>query len=104
VVEKYYGPGKMTLVIAKLMEECDRVTKSITEGWEEERSLKRKVVFRMRPDSIDLLSLCNSFSRYLPRRPLLLRAIDGLIPKRMAPTRTKLTHEKLTNCFQKWLA
>jgi hypothetical protein len=103
VVEKYYGPGKMTLVIAKLMEECDRVTKSITEGWEEERSMKRKVVFMMRKASIGL-SLCNSFWRYLPHRLLPLPGIDDPIPKRIALTRTKLTHEKLINCCQKWLA
>lgn len=43
VVEKYYGPGKMAYVVAKLMEECDRVTKGLVESWEEERSMKRKV-------------------------------------------------------------
>lgn len=49
VVEKYYGPGKMTSVLKRLLEECDKVTKSLIEGWEEERSMKRKVrlYFRM---------------------------------------------------------
>lgn len=42
VVEKYYGPGRMKNVIIKLLGECDRVTKSLLEGWEEERSIKRK--------------------------------------------------------------
>ena len=43
VVEKYYGPGKMTKVLERLLEECDRVTKSLVDGWEEERSMQRKV-------------------------------------------------------------
>lgn len=42
VVEKYYGPGKMSRVIERLLEECDRVVRTIIEGWEEERSMKRK--------------------------------------------------------------
>ncbi|KAJ7349436.1 COG4 transport protein-domain-containing protein [Mycena albidolilacea] len=42
VVEKYYGKGKMQSVVARLLEECDRVTKGLIEGWEEERSIKRK--------------------------------------------------------------
>lgn len=43
VVEKYYGPGKMTSVVERLLEESDRVTKSLVEGWEEERAMRRKV-------------------------------------------------------------
>lgn len=43
VVEKYYGPGKMTSVLKRLLEECDKITKTLIEGWEEERSVKRKV-------------------------------------------------------------
>ena len=43
VVEKYYGPGKMGLVSGRLLQEADRVTKDLLEGWEEERSMKRKV-------------------------------------------------------------
>ena len=43
VVEKYYGPGKMTSVLERLLEESDRVTKSLLDGGEEERSMKRKV-------------------------------------------------------------
>jgi hypothetical protein len=42
VIEKYYGKGKMQSVVARLLEECDRVTKGLIEGWEEERSIKRK--------------------------------------------------------------
>lgn len=43
VVEKYYGAGKMKSVVQRLLEECDRVVKSLIEAWEEERSMKRKV-------------------------------------------------------------
>jgi hypothetical protein len=43
VVEKYYGPGRMTSVLRRLLQESDKVTKSLVEGWEEERSMKRKV-------------------------------------------------------------
>lgn len=43
VVEKYYGPGKMNSVVARLLEECDRVTQTLRNGWEEDRSIQRKV-------------------------------------------------------------
>jgi hypothetical protein len=43
VVEKYYGKGKMASVINCLLDECNRVVKNLVEGWEEERSMKRKV-------------------------------------------------------------
>ncbi|KAJ7109115.1 COG4 transport protein-domain-containing protein [Mycena epipterygia] len=43
VVEKYYGQGKMQSVVERLLEECDRVVKGLIEGWEEERSIKRKI-------------------------------------------------------------
>jgi conserved oligomeric Golgi complex subunit 4 len=43
IVEKYYGPDKMSSVIVRLLQECDRVAKGLIEGWEEERSMKRKV-------------------------------------------------------------
>jgi hypothetical protein len=45
VVEKYYGKGKMTSVINCLLDECDRVVNNQLDGWEEERSMKRKVSF-----------------------------------------------------------
>ncbi|KAJ7063050.1 COG4 transport protein-domain-containing protein [Mycena amicta] len=35
VVEKYYGKGKMHSVVVRLLEECDRVVKSILDGWNE---------------------------------------------------------------------
>ena len=43
VVEKYYGPSKMGSVIERLLQEADRVVKDVFDGWEEERSMKRKV-------------------------------------------------------------
>ncbi|GJJ12454.1 hypothetical protein Clacol_006696 [Clathrus columnatus] len=43
IVEKYYGNGKMIKVIAKLLEECDRVVRKLLIGWEEERAVKRKL-------------------------------------------------------------
>jgi hypothetical protein len=45
VVEKYYGQGKMQSVVNRLLEECDRVVKGLLEGWEQERSIKRKAGF-----------------------------------------------------------
>ena len=43
VVEKYYGPSKMGLVLARLLREADAVVEDLLEGWKEERSIKRKV-------------------------------------------------------------
>lgn len=43
VVEKYYGSGKMSSVIERLLEECDRVVKQLIDGWEEDRAMRRKV-------------------------------------------------------------
>ncbi|KAH9890716.1 COG4-domain-containing protein [Cubamyces lactineus] len=43
VVEKYYGTGKMGLVLERLLQEADRVVKDLVEGWEEERSMERKL-------------------------------------------------------------
>ncbi|KAK7693068.1 hypothetical protein QCA50_002633 [Cerrena zonata] len=43
VVEKYYGPGKMASVLQRLLQESDRVVKDLIEGWEEERSMGRKM-------------------------------------------------------------
>ncbi|KAL0947222.1 hypothetical protein HGRIS_013339 [Hohenbuehelia grisea] len=43
VVAKYYGPGKMISVVQRLLDECDRVTKSLFESWEEERSIQRRL-------------------------------------------------------------
>lgn len=43
VVEKYYGSGKMSSVIERLLDECDRVVRRLLDGWEEDRAVKRKV-------------------------------------------------------------
>ncbi|KAI0668553.1 COG4-domain-containing protein [Trametes maxima] len=43
VVEKYYGAGKMGLVLERLLQEADRVVHDLVEGWEEERAMKRKL-------------------------------------------------------------
>ncbi|KAG6811170.1 hypothetical protein H0H92_008654 [Tricholoma furcatifolium] len=43
VVEKYYGSGKMKVVVKRLLSECDRAVKVIIESWEEERTMKRKL-------------------------------------------------------------
>ena len=42
VVESYYGTGKTASVIARLLQEGDRVCKGLIEGWEEEWAMKRK--------------------------------------------------------------
>ncbi|KIM48961.1 hypothetical protein M413DRAFT_59758 [Hebeloma cylindrosporum] len=43
VVDKYYGHGKMKNVVLRLLEEADRVTKALISGWEEDRSIQRKL-------------------------------------------------------------
>ncbi|CDO69043.1 hypothetical protein BN946_scf184834.g50 [Trametes cinnabarina] len=43
VVEKYYGAGKMGLVLQRLLQEADRVVRDLVDGWEEERAMKRKL-------------------------------------------------------------
>ncbi|KAI0317766.1 COG4-domain-containing protein [Amylostereum chailletii] len=65
VVEKYYGPDKMASVITRLLQECDRVAKSLIEGWEEERSMKRKL---SDISSVTFPSVW-SHSPVVPRRP-----------------------------------
>ena len=53
VVEKYYGRGKMKSVVNRLLEECDRVTNTLKDGWEEDRFMQRKVrVFVMKSSII----------------------------------------------------
>ncbi|KAG2747471.1 COG4-domain-containing protein [Suillus brevipes Sb2] len=44
VVDKYYGAGKMTIVIKRLLDECDRVVRLTLESWREDRSIKRKLL------------------------------------------------------------
>lgn len=43
VVEKYYGEGKMRVVVGRLQAEGDKGVKSLVEGWEEERRVGRLV-------------------------------------------------------------
>ncbi|KAI0350116.1 COG4-domain-containing protein [Trametes cingulata] len=43
VVEKYYGVGKMGLVVGRLLDEADRVVNDLVDGWVEERSVERKL-------------------------------------------------------------
>ncbi|KAG1754196.1 COG4-domain-containing protein [Suillus lakei] len=44
VVDKYYGAGKMTIVIKRLLDECDRVVRHTLDSWREDRSIKRKLL------------------------------------------------------------
>ncbi|RXW21014.1 hypothetical protein EST38_g4842 [Candolleomyces aberdarensis] len=57
VVEKYYGKGKMRLVVQRLLDECDRVTKTLRENWEEDRNVKRKIGEVVSSPPITLLSI-----------------------------------------------
>ena len=59
VVESYYGTGKMASVIARLLQECDRVCKGLIEGWEEERVMKRKVGQNTSSSIVSPLSGCS---------------------------------------------
>ncbi|KAF4614685.1 hypothetical protein D9613_002811 [Agrocybe pediades] len=44
VVEKYYGPGKMKPVVRRLLEESDKVTRNLSNSWQEDRSITRKII------------------------------------------------------------
>ncbi|KAH6918869.1 COG4 transport protein-domain-containing protein [Coprinopsis sp. MPI-PUGE-AT-0042] len=68
VVEKYYGAGKMRLVVQRLLDECDRVTKGLKESWEEDRGIKRKMIDTLSNPPISLAS---------NRKPL--PQIDGMV-------------------------
>ncbi|KAJ3535520.1 hypothetical protein NMY22_g6447 [Coprinellus aureogranulatus] len=57
VVEKYYGRGKMRLVAQRLLEEADRVTKSLRANWEEDRAIKRKIGEVLANPPVTLLSM-----------------------------------------------
>ncbi|EAU88111.1 hypothetical protein CC1G_03783 [Coprinopsis cinerea okayama7 len=56
VVEKYYGQGKMRLVVQRLLDECDRVTRGMRESWEEDRGVKRKMADILNNPPITLAS------------------------------------------------
>ncbi|KAF7338520.1 hypothetical protein MVEN_02078100 [Mycena venus] len=66
VVEKYYGKGKMQRVVARLLDECDRVVKGLIEGWEEERSVKRKLTDVAENPPLTLTSHANAVRRQQP--------------------------------------
>lgn len=42
-MEKYYGTGRMLVVIERLQLEADKVVKTLVEGWEDERRVGRLV-------------------------------------------------------------
>ncbi|KJA27272.1 hypothetical protein HYPSUDRAFT_62954 [Hypholoma sublateritium FD-334 SS-4] len=56
VVEKYYGPGKMKRVVRRLLEESDRVSRSLKDRWEEDRSMQRKLADVLNNPPIPLFS------------------------------------------------
>lgn len=91
VVEKYYGRGKMRSVVNRLLEECDRVTNTLKDGWEEDRSMQRKVgVF---------ISLYNEIMKYLFYLPLKLADITSNPPIPMFqsnPRKLQASSEELT--------
>ncbi|KAJ6455868.1 COG4 transport protein-domain-containing protein [Mycena sanguinolenta] len=66
VVEKYYGKGKMQSVVTRLLEECDRVAKGLIEGWEEERTIKRKLIDVAENPPLTLASHNNAPRRQQP--------------------------------------
>jgi hypothetical protein len=43
VVEKYYGEGRMEVVVKRLQLEADGFVKQLVEGWEDERRVGRLV-------------------------------------------------------------
>ncbi|KAK4050105.1 Golgi transport complex subunit 4 [Microbotryomycetes sp. JL201] len=44
VVEKYYGPGKMTIVAASLVKEADQLGTRVVQNWEEERQVRKRLI------------------------------------------------------------
>ncbi|KAM0788201.1 hypothetical protein ACM66B_001360 [Microbotryomycetes sp. NB124-2] len=44
VVEKYYGPGKMTTVAASLINEADHLGTRVVQNWEEERQVRKRLI------------------------------------------------------------
>jgi hypothetical protein len=101
VVEKYYGAGKMKSVIIRLLEECDRVTKSLLESWEEERSMKRKASKAHIPGAGYYLLFYSwqTFTTTLPF-PCFLRVVDANSCLR-AQKCLRLTHERLIKLYPK---
>jgi hypothetical protein len=44
IVDKYYGQGKMKVVVQRLQVEADGFCKTLVEGWEDERRVGRLVI------------------------------------------------------------
>jgi conserved oligomeric Golgi complex subunit 4 len=68
VVEKHYGTGKMLPVILKLLNECASVIKRYIQGWEEERTIQRKVK-RFTNSRKCQLTTSTAFRHHRKRRP-----------------------------------
>lgn len=43
VVDKYYGKGKMRMVLKYVLNECDKMVENLIQNWEQERNVKSKV-------------------------------------------------------------
>lgn len=42
-VDKYYGKGKMKIVLKYVLNECDKMVENLIQNWEQERNVKSKV-------------------------------------------------------------
>jgi len=88
VVDKYYGAGKMIIVIKRLLDECDRVVRSTLDSWREERSMKRKVKYFIWLDRMMILRpspvafRCNQLSLLCLTFHFPQAIIAGLSPRR----------------------
>ena len=105
VVEKYYGHGKMSSVIERLLEECDRIVKDVIEAWEEERSMKRKVrLMQYYPDGNQLDASGSSWisPAQVPHSTLQC-SIESRHLNLMQLAGILLTLGRLTKFFQNWL-
>ncbi|KAF9533336.1 COG4 transport protein-domain-containing protein [Crepidotus variabilis] len=76
VVEKYYGQGKMQSVVFRLLEECDRVTKTLKDTWEEDRAVQRKLTETVMKASS---SAQTRRSASMDESPVDLRDIDKIL-------------------------
>ena len=43
VVDKYYGKGKMRMVLKYVLNECDKMVENLIQNWEQERNVKSKI-------------------------------------------------------------
>ncbi|KAA1479359.1 COG4-domain-containing protein [Dentipellis sp. KUC8613] len=101
VVERYYGHGRMTNVITRLLQKCDRVCHGLIEGWEEERSMKCKLA--------DTAALSFPYSNNVPangrRQPAQVpMAEDTLDPREIDKVITEMaTMAGRWNLFRRFL-